>query len=172
MKQLFIIFGICLLSMVPLLVSCRDSQPGKPPVNLTKKSKAIQIPFNDRGCNQVWIPVSINGVTMDMLYDTGFNGTVSMSLLELQTLYKNGRFSANDILGSSSACIADGSIVENGVVVLRSLKITNNMVIENVSANVVLNQEAPILLGREVFNDIARKVEVDDENKTLNITPW
>lgn len=152
-------------------VSCGNSKPQKPPVNLKRHSNAIQVPFEDRNKNQIWIPVKLNGVTIDMLYDTGFNGSVSMSLLELQTLAKQGQFSEADVLGSSYSCIADGSIVQNGVILLHSLKIAD-MEITNVTAQVTMNQEAPVLLGREAFSQIARKVEVDDANKTLNITPW
>ena len=172
MKNSNRICGILLVALVfsLCLISC-DEKPKRPPVNLKRSSNAIQIPFEDRGNNQVWIPVKMNGVTMDVLYDTGFNGTVSMSLLELQTLAKQGQFTESDILGSSYSCIADGSIVQNGVILLHSLKIAN-MEINNVTASVSLNQNAPILLGREVFNQIARKVEVDEMNKTLNITPW
>ena len=162
--------GILLVTLGLCLLSC-DERPKQPPVNLKRNSNAIQIPFEDRGNNQVWIPVKLNGVTMDMLYDTGFNGTVSMSLLELQTLDKQGQFTQSDVIGINCSSIADGSIVQNGVILLHSLKIAD-IEIKNVTASVVRNQKAPILLGSEVFNQIARKVEVDYANKTLNITPW
>lgn len=168
-NKIWYISWVVLVSSLAL-TSCNE-KPKTPPVNLKRYSNVIKIPFEDRNNNQVWIPVKMNGVTMDMLYDTGFNGTVSMSLLELQTLAKQGQFKESDILGSSYSCIADGSIVQNGVILLHSLKIAD-MEINNVTAQVSMNQNAPILLGREVFNQIARKVEVDEVNKTLNITPW
>ena len=160
----------CLILCSVCLVAC-DTKPKQAPVTLKRHSNTIQIPFEDRNNNQIWIPVKMNGVSMDMLYDTGFNGTVSMSLLELQTLAKQGQFSTEDIIGTSYSSIADGSIVGNGVVQLHLLKIAD-FEIKNVIALVSLNQEAPVLIGREVFSQIARKVEVDDASKTLNITPW
>ena len=47
---------------------------------------------------------------MSMIYDTGCSG-VHLSLNELQTLFKNGKFSEDDIIGSNYSQIADGSIV-------------------------------------------------------------
>ena len=114
----------------------------------------------------------MNGVPIMMLYDTGFNGMVSMSLLELQSLAKNGQFFESDIIGTSYSSIADGSIVENGIVLLRSVKLTDGVELNNVRASISLNQAAPVLLGLEFSNQVASKIEVDRANKTLNITPW
>ena len=113
------------------------------------------------------IPVKLNGVSMDMIYDTGCSG-IHLSLLELQTMAKNGKFSSDDVIGTSYACIADGSIVQNGEILLHSVEISPELIIENVKATVALNQEAPLLLGDEVLDKIAQKVEVDNVNKTIN----
>lgn len=171
MVNAFIRIG--LFTLLTLFVSCGNKQPKRPPIDFSKQSSnVVKIKFDDRNNNQIWIPVKLNGVTMDMLYDTGFNGTVSMSLLELQTLAKQGRFSEDDVCGTSYSSIADGSIVENGVIRLHTLQIADNLQVKNVYASVAMNQEAPMLIGREVFNQIASKVEVDNINMTLNITPW
>ena len=153
-------------------VSCGQKQTKQPPIDFSQyATNVIKIKFDDRNNNQIWIPVKLNGVSMDMLYDTGFNGTVSMSLLELQTMAKQGRFSERDVLGTSYSSIADGSIVENGVILIHTLQLAENLELTNVRAQVALNQDAPVLIGREVFSQIASKVEVDNLNMTLNITP-
>ena len=88
MKKYNISIIIC--SLVFSLISC-NSGTKKPPVDLSKvkaKKEIISIPY--REINGVkTIPVKLNGVSMDMIYDTGCSG-VHMSLLELQTLYKMG----------------------------------------------------------------------------------
>ena len=56
--------------------------------------------------------------------------------------------------------------------VIRSVKLADGVELNNVRASVVLNQEAPVLLGLEFSNQVASKIEVDRANKTLNITPW
>lgn len=161
-----------LLAFLLTFVACGNNKSKPLPVDFSKHSSVVKIKYDDRDNNQIWIPVKLNGITMDMLYDTGFNGTVSMSLLELQTLAKQGKFKESDILGTSYSSIADGSIVENGVVLLHTIQLADNLELTNVKAQVSMNQEAPVLIGREVFNQVASKVEVDNLNMTLNITPW
>jgi predicted aspartyl protease len=139
-------------------------------VDLSKvkaKKEVISIPY--REINGVkTIPVKLNGVSMDMIYDTGCSG-VHMSLLELQTLYKNGKFSQSDVIGTSMSQIADGSVVQNGVIILREIEIggEDGIVLPNVEASVSLNQEAPILLGNGALDKVAA-VEVDNVKKTIN----
>ena len=167
------ILTLSFLVLATLCVSCGNKQPKRPPIDFSSNSSnVVKIKYDDRDNNQIWIPVKLNGVTMDMLYDTGFNGSVSMSLLELQILAKQGRFSENDVLGTSYSSIADGSIVDNGVIRIHTLQIADDLIIQNVNASVAMNQEAPMLIGREVFYQVASKVEVDNVNMTLNITPW
>lgn len=153
--------------LVFVLASCIDGTK-KPPVTLpgSDKSDVISIPYDERGGVKV-IPVKLNGVSMDMIYDTGCSG-IHLSLLELQTMAKNGKFSSDDVIGTSYSCIADGSIVQNGEILLHSVEISPELIIENVKATVALNQEAPLLLGDEVLDKIARKIEVDNVNKTIN----
>lgn len=167
------ILTLSFLVLATLCVSCGNKQPKRPPIDFSSNSSnVVKIKYDDRDNNQIWIPVKLNGVTMDMLYDTGFNGSVSMSLLELQILAKQGRFSEDDVLGTSYSSIADGSIVDNGVIRIHTLQIADDLIIQNVNASVAMNQEAPMLIGREVFYQVASKVEVDNVNMTLNITPW
>lgn len=151
-----------------ILTSCNSGTkqpPVKLPGQITSK-EVISIPYDLRDGLKV-IPVKLNGVSMDMIYDTGCTG-IHLSLLELQTMAKNGKFSASDVIGTSYSCIADGSIVENGEILLHSVEIAPELIIENVKATVALNQEAPLLLGDEVLDRIAKKVEVDNVNKTIN----
>lgn len=153
--------------LVFVLASCNDGAK-KPPVTLpgSDNSGVVSIPYDERGGVKV-IPVKLNGVSMDMIYDTGCSG-IHLSLLELQTMAKNGKFSADDVIGTSYSCIADGSIVQNGEILLHTVEISPELIIENVKATVALNQEAPLLLGDEVLDRIAQKIEVDNKNKTIN----
>ncbi|MDE5980851.1 MAG: retroviral-like aspartic protease family protein, partial [Bacteroidaceae bacterium] len=115
------------------------------------------------------IPVKLNGVTLNMIYDTGCSG-IHLSLNELQTLCKNGKLSQEDVLGVEYSSIADGSIVENGSINIKEIKIGDGddcLVLHNKKATVALNQIAPILLGNEVLDELA-SVEVDNVNKEIN----
>ena len=109
---------------------------------------------------------------MNMIYDTGCSG-LHLSLLELKTLYKNGKFSSDDIIGSSYSQIASGEIVENGTIIIKEVEIggEEGIVLHNVEATVALNQEAPILLGNGVLDKLA-SIKVDNVNKTINFTRY
>ena len=150
------------------LSSC-EKKASKPPYNLDQPTKAcISIPYEELGGVKV-IPVKLNGVTMNMIYDTGCSG-LHISLNELRTLAKNDKVSQDDVLGVSYSTIADGTIVQNGVINIKQIEIGSGddlIKLENVQASVALNQDAPILLGNAVLDELA-SVEVDNVEKTIN----
>lgn len=158
---------IVLLTMV--FTSSCEKKASKPPYNLDQQTKAcISIPYEEFGGVKV-IPVKLNGVTMNMIYDTGCSG-LHISLNELQTLAKNGKVSHEDVLGVSYSTIADGSIVQDGLINIKQIEIGSDeesIKLENVQATVALNQDAPILLGNTVLDELA-SVEVDNVEKTIN----
>lgn len=149
------------------LYSC-EKKATKPPYNLDQQTKDyISIPYEEFGGVKT-IPVKLNGVTMNMIYDTGCSG-LHISLNELQTLAKNGKISQDDVLGVSYSTIADGSIVQNGLINIKQIEIGSGdeiIKLENIQASVALNQDAPILLGNAVFDELA-SVEVDNVEKTI-----
>ena len=154
-----------------IMISCGNKQK-KPPVDLKDKkekiefSSEVEVPYTELGGVKT-IPVKLNGVSMDMIFDTGCSG-MSISLNELLTMQKNGKFSENDVVGISASTIADGSVVNTGVINLNEVEIggRDGIIIHNVQASVALNQVAPILLGNGVIDAVA-SVEVDNINKTI-----
>lgn len=157
----------CSVIMMVVVSAC-EKKASKPPYNLGQDTRTcISIPYEEFGGVKV-IPVKLNGITMNMIYDTGCSG-INLSLNELQTLFKNGKLDQNDILGSSYSRIADGSIVEDGTINIKRIEIgyEDGLVLENVQASVALNQRAPILLGNAVLDELA-SVEVDNVEKTIN----
>ncbi len=162
-KKIYFIITIVLI----LLTSC-GKKSNKPPYNLNKQtSETICIPYEEVGGVKT-IPVKLNGITMNMVYDTGCSD-IHLSLNEVQTLVKNGKLEESDILDASYATVADGSIVENGTINIKRIEIggEDGIVLENKTASVALNQVAPILLGNAVLDELA-SVEVDNIAKTIN----
>lgn len=161
-------YTLLAISAILLFVSCK-SKNERPPYQLEKQNTAtISIPYEELGGVKT-IPVKLNGITMNMIYDTGCSG-IHLSLNEVQTLYKNGKLTVNDILGSDYSSIADGSIVEVGKINIKEIIIGNGddaLILHNKNASVSLNQVAPILLGNEVLDELA-SVEVDNVSKTIN----
>lgn len=162
------ISSIVVVFLLMATTSC-EKKVSKPPYNLDQPTKAcISIPYEEFGGVKV-IPVKLNGVTMNMIYDTGCSG-LHISLNELQTLAKHGKISQDDVLGVSYSTIADGSIVQNGLINIKQIEIGSGdelIKLENVQASVALNQDAPILLGNAVLDELA-SVEVDNVEKTIN----
>lgn len=164
----FILYTLLCMCGIFIATSCKQKSE-RPPYELnTDNEPSISLKYEEMGGVKV-IPVKLNGVTMNMIYDTGCAG-IHLSLNELQTLAKNGKLNQEDVLGVEYTSIADGSIVENGSVNIKEIKIgddENAIVLHNKTATVTPNQVAPILLGNEVLDELA-SVEVDNVKKTIN----
>ena len=95
------------------------------------------------------IPCEVNGLPLQMLFDTGAS-SVTLSSVEANFMLKNDYLSAKDLGGKEYYRIADGGITEGTLVTIREVKI-GDFVLKNVKASVVSNQKAPILLGQSVM---------------------
>ncbi|MBO5225326.1 MAG: clan AA aspartic protease [Parabacteroides sp.] len=112
-----------------------------------------------------YIPVKVNGLACDMIFDTGCSLTL-ISLIEAASLYQKGELLEDDFIGISRSQIADGTVVENMVVNLREIILDDKIICRDVVATVSTNVHAPLLLGNEVLNRLAT-ITIDNENKYL-----
>ena len=104
-------------------------------------------------CGGVYqIPCKVNDVPMNFIFDTGAS-SVCISLTEALYLYKNGLISNSDIGGSSYSRIADGSIVENTHLNLKTIEI-GGIVLHDIEAFVVSSLDAPLLLGQSAIQKL------------------
>jgi aspartyl protease family protein len=104
------------------------------------------------------VPCVINGTEMEFIFDTGASD-ITMSLTEAKFLYKQGKLTDDDIRGTHQYQIADGSIHEGIVVILRKVEI-GNRVLQNVEASIMDNEDAPLLLGQSALSKFG-KVSID-----------
>lgn len=125
----------------------------------------ISVPFKERG-GVKYVKVSVNGLEIEMIFDTGCSGTL-ISVAEANYLYQKGYLTTNDIIGMAQSQIADGSIVENMLVNLKEVVVDGKIQCMDVIATVSSNNNAPLLLGNEVLNRVASYV-VDNKNKTID----
>ena len=124
----------------------------------------IEVPFRKQGGVRT-IQVKINDCAeFPMIFDTGCSG-VSISILELASLIKHGYISEDDVVGSTQAQIADGSIIEETVVNLRKLQI-GDYVCKNVQATISTNEAAPLLLGNGALKNV-ESFSIDDDAKVI-----
>ncbi|MCL1938386.1 MAG: retroviral-like aspartic protease family protein [Candidatus Azobacteroides sp.] len=160
MKQKIFIFSLLFFLLMPML-SCkrRNSRPSN------RRPTPTEISENRRSANQrgktiikmrkedgvYHIPCKINGTEMEFIFDTGASD-ITMSLTEALFLYKQGKLKDDDFLGTQQYQVADGSVLEGKVVMLRKVEIGNKKLF-NIQASIVDNMEAPLLLGQSVLEE-------------------
>lgn len=112
-----------------------------------------------REANGVYhVPCKINGTEMEFIFDTGASD-ITMSLTEASFLYKQGKLTEEDFIGTQQYQIADGSIHEGAIVVLRKVEI-GSWELHDVKASIVDNMEAPLLLGQSALAKFG-KISID-----------
>lgn len=131
----------------------------------TMEGDIVSVPFTESGSVK-YVEVTVNGVGVNMIFDTGCSSTL-ISVAEAHYLYEKGSLTEDDFIGVTRSQIADGSIVENMAVNLHEVVIGGKIRCTDVRATVSANNNAPLLLGNEVL-DRAAAYAVDNENKTIN----
>ena len=112
------------------------------------------------------IPCDINGLALQMVFDTGASD-VTISSVEADFMFKNGYLSEKDIKGKTYYQIANGQISEGTTITLREVKI-GDAVFHNVDASVVKSQRAPLLLGQSAMERFGA-ITIDNQNNKLII---
>jgi aspartyl protease family protein len=110
---------------------------------------------------------SMNGLKLDMLYDTGASN-VSISSLVEEFMLKNGYLSETDFIGEGSFHIADGSSVKSKLYIVKDFEL-GGVVIHNVEISAMQKHEAGILLGQSVMARFG-KFEVDNQRNVIKFT--
>lgn len=125
----------------------------------------IAVPYTEMYGNTIMLPVKINGVGLDMIFDTGATSTC-ITVAEAQYLYDKGRLSEEDILDVQAYQTADGNIRVGLRIVLREVAIGESILLNDVEALVVEDQLAPLLLGQSVLKNF-KEVSVDRKNRVV-----
>ena len=112
------------------------------------------------------IPCDINGLQLQMIFDTGASD-VTISSVEANFMLKNGYLSEKDVKGQKYYQIANGEISAGTVITLREVKI-GDAVLRNVDASVVKSQKAPLLLGQSAMERFGT-ITIDNINNKLLI---
>jgi clan AA aspartic protease (TIGR02281 family) len=126
-----------------------------------------QIEINANQENGVFlVPCKVNGVPLEFIFDTGATN-VSISITEANFLLKNGLLDETDIKETVRYQIANGEVKEGTKINLKEIEI-QGYIINNITAQIVYEQNAPLLLGLSALNEIGKVVI---ENKVLKIYP-
>lgn len=172
------IFYLLALSFFALLSSCRnngyyqnenDTQDSITAVivdTIIPRGERIGIKMHKKG-GVYEIPCIVNGLKMNFIFDTGASN-VCISLTEALFMYKNGYITDDDLGEKSYSKVADGSIVANMQLNLKTIEI-EGLVLNNVDAVVVASMEAPLLLGQSAIQQIG-KIEIDGDSLFIRRT--
>lgn len=114
--------------------------------------------------NTYYVPIKVNGIPMEFIFDTGAS-IISISLTETLFLLKQGLLHDIDFLGETRFSDATGTISEGTLLNLREVQIGSRS-IYNVRASIVHNLEAPLLLGQSALNQFGT-VTIDYRNNKL-----
>ena len=125
-----------------------------------------EIAFTRHGGGTFEIPCDINGLPLQMIFDTGASD-VTISSVEANFMLKNGYLSEKDIKGKRYYQVANGEISAGTVVVLREVKL-GDAVLHNVDASVVKSQRAPLLFGQSALERFGT-ITIDNINNKLVI---
>ena len=112
------------------------------------------------------IPCDINGLPLQMIFDTGASD-VTISSVEANFMFKNGYLAEKDIKGKRYYQIANGQLSEGTVITLREVKI-GDAILHNVDASVVKSQKAPLLFGQSAMERFGT-ITIDNQNNKLII---
>jgi aspartyl protease family protein len=125
----------------------RNKDHAKQLSNTDSKDSEVLVFEIENGVKYVWIEV--NGIRLRFIFDTGASD-ICISEAEAITLYKQGTLTEDDILETQSFQDATGTISNGTKIILREVKI-GNQILENIEALVVSNFQAPLLLGQSAL---------------------
>lgn len=111
------------------------------------------------------IDCKVNGIPMNFIFDTGASN-VSISKTEASFLIKQGLITKEDIIGTINYQIANGEIHEGTKINLKTIEI-KGLIIENVTATVVHEQNSPLLLGQSLLTRLGR-ISIDGNILTIH----
>ena len=111
-----------------------------------------------------FVPIRINGVDMEFVFDTGAS-SISISETEAMFLWKQGKLKEDDIQEDVQFIDANGDISNGTRINLREVQI-GDLIVNDVEASVVHNQQAPLLFGQSAMNRFG-KITIDYENNRI-----
>ena len=112
------------------------------------------------------VPCSINGLPLKFIFDTGASD-VTISSVEANFMLKNDYLSEKDFKGRKNYLTASGEISEGAVINIKEV-VVGDVTLKNISASVVKNQKAPLLLGQSVLERFG-SITINNEDSKLII---
>jgi clan AA aspartic protease (TIGR02281 family) len=145
----------------------KDLQVAEPAPDTVETYKTATIPMKSRGSGTFEVSCKVNGLLLNFIFDTGASD-ISISQTEAFFMLKNGYLSESDIKGEEKYIDATGNISVGTKILLKKVEI-GGLILQNVSASVVNNKKAPLLLGQSALSKYG-KILIDNKKGELTIT--
>lgn len=130
------------------------------------KTRTYKIPFKPQGWGTFEIASKVNGLPLQMMFDTGA-GDISISQTEVDFMLKNGIISENDFTGERTYELANGALEVCKTLVFKKVEL-GGLVLENVHAAVTKNKNAEMLFGQSAMSRYG-KITIDNKKKEIII---
>ncbi len=115
------------------------------------------------------VPCEVNGLKLKMVFDTGA-AIVSISENLAEMMLENDYLLTEDFGNKSKAITADGRIVDNTLVNLKTVKI-GDIKLNDVAAVVIDGQRAPLLFGQSAIQKLGEVSIKGDKLYIFGATP-
>lgn len=136
------------------------------PVSENAGQTISEIAFTRHTGGTFEVPCQINGLPLQMIFDTGASD-VTISSVEANFMLKNRYLSDKDIKGKRYYQVATGELSAGAVITLREVMI-GDVLLKNVEASVVGDQRAPLLFGQSAMERFGT-ITIDNEQNKLII---
>ncbi|MCD8237152.1 MAG: retroviral-like aspartic protease family protein [Prevotellaceae bacterium] len=168
---------ISIISVVILFTSCGTRKDEYDPYALSGNSNEdaqksyFEVDFKKTESNLKTVHVKLNGTNgYDAIFDTGCSGML-ISSVEFLTLIKSGTITENDYIGKATISIADGTEVEHPMYNIREVRVMDKNgkehVVRDITATVIKNPVAEVLIGAAVIDNLANKSYTVDLKKDV-----
>lgn len=136
------------------------------PISEPVEKSTSEISFTRRNGGTFEVPCQINGLPLQMIFDTGASD-VTISSVEANFMLKNRYLNEKDIKGKRYYQIATGELSTGDVITLREVMI-GDICLKDVNASVVKKQNAPLLIGQSALERFGT-ITIDNEKNLLII---
>lgn len=127
------------------------------------------IPFKPNGGGTYEVQSKINGLPLNMTFDTGA-ADILISQTEVDFMLKNGYLTEQDFIGKNNYYTASEEKIEARTVMLRQVEI-GGLFLKNVRAAVIKNRMAGMLFGQSALSRYG-KITIDNQKKQIILTGY
>ena len=128
------------------------------------KPRTYKIPFKPNLGGTYEVASKINGLPLNMTFDTG-SADISISQTEVDFMLKNGLLSDKDFNGERMYELANGALEMCRTLILKKVEF-GGLILKNVQAGVAKNKNAGMLFGQSAMSRYG-KITIDNKKKEI-----